>query len=212
MTYDTEQSVRNGQYLYELSVDVKNNGVLSALSWKLDFDLPSDAASLDCGLEVDCSVSGSTVTVTNKSSNGLISAGGGTSFDMSFMTSVPNYVLQNIYVSGVIDNYSQLAGLTVDLSQGDFTKNKNVYTWPVTFTVSNNHGYDIEMWRLVIPWSSSRQTVSSMPSTVTYTTDSTQLIISGKTGLGHGEVFSFTAHLTSTDRKWVTTAVVEGIK
>lgn len=211
MTYETNRLAQNGKYLYDLVVNVKNAGAMSTISWKLDFDLPSDTTAINCATVVSCSSAGSTVTVTNTPTNGSISAGGSTSFALSFTTSTPNYVLQNIYTSGVLNDFSLLSGLTTSLSQGSFTKNKNVYTWPVTFTVVNNHGSNVVAWRVIVPWDPSRQTVASMPSTVTYTTNASQLIISGKTGLTQGATVSFTAYLTSTVRKWVPTATVEGI-
>lgn len=203
LSYTKSVSPSGQNWTYTMSpMTVKNNGTLSTLTWQVTFDLPSDATGFSC-TNANCSQNGVTVTATNTGSNGTIAPSSSTNFSCTFTTADPIYTLQNVTVSGTLELvYETMSGLTVGYTTGTRTKTANWYYWPYTFTVTNNSGNNLRAWRVTASWNSTSNAVSSMDSTVNYTTSATQLTITSKTGLNNGSNFQFNATLGSTRRTW----------
>lgn len=203
LTYTKSVSASGSDWVYTMSpMTVKNNGTLATLTWQVKFDIPTGATQFSC-TNANCTQSGVTVTAVNTGTNGSIAAGSSTNFSCTFKTNISNYSLQNIYVSGtLVLVYQTMAGLTMGRSIGTRTKSGKWYYWPYTITVYNSSGYAIRGWRITASWSSTTNVVSSMASTVNYTTSATQLTITSKTGMNNGTTFPFAATLGSTNMNW----------
>ncbi len=190
---------------YSITFTVKNNGTSTIGSWQVGFDMPTGSTSLSCSASVTCSSTGMSVTAYSTATNKTINAGGQTSFTLSFIAPVQNAVLQNLSVSGLYANtYQTITGLTMTATAGTRTKAGKWYYWPYTIVVTNNSTVDVSAWRITASWSTT-ETVKTMPTTVNYTTSSTQLTITSKTGVVKGNTFQFVPTLGSTKATWVLT-------
>jgi hypothetical protein len=199
----TQTSVQSGSnWIITTSVTIKDNsGTRTASAWESTFDLPSGYSSLSCS-NATCSQANNVNTAVNTGTNGTINPGGTVTYSFSFTYSQPSYKFTAITVSGtIVPIYQTISGLTVTAVAGTRVKNKNVYQWPYTITVTNNSGQDLAGWEILIPWAASNNVVS-MPVTVNYTTTSTQLTITSKQAINNGTSFQFLPTLGSTNSGW----------
>lgn len=203
VTYSVVYGTQGQNITYAITMVVKNNGATATESWSVLFDLPSAGwSNFGCASSVNCSTNGNRATIVSGSGNGTISSGGQTSFTFNFRSPVDQYQLQNINVSAVTQVvYQNISGLTYNRTIGTRTKKGKNYSWPYTFTVSNNSGQAITRWRIQATWGSS-ETVAAMASTVDYVAAVPQLTILSKTGMNNGTNFVFTATLSSTNKNW----------
>lgn len=203
VTY-TKATTGAGPYTYTFNPTViKNNGVTSITAWQVTFNLPPGMTALTCPATVVCTQNATTVTITNGAANGTIASGGTTSFSFSFSSTAANYTLQNVNISATFSAaFQTVSGLTVTTSEGTRTKSGKNYYWPVTITVNNNSGQSMSAWQVIVPWNSTKDFVSSMPSGVTYTTNTTQLIITSTAALANGASYQFIPTIGSTNSAW----------
>lgn len=203
MTYTTSTGSQGSKIVYTETITIKYNGTATITAWQLMFDMPSDFTQFSCASTVSCSTSGVTATIVNGSGNGTINPGGTVTFTVNFTSYTAGYILQNIHVSGTLAlTYQTMSGLTMSVSAGTRTKSGKWYYWPYTFTVTNNTGQFLRGWRIQASWSSSTNAVSSMGSTVSYTTSTTQLTILSMAGISTGTSFQFNGTLGSTRSTW----------
>ncbi len=211
LSYDKTVTQIGQNWLYTIDVTVKNtSGTRTISAWQSSFSLPNGYTNLSCS-SANCSTASNTLTATDTGGNGTITPNNTTTFTYSFQSSQSNYVFSSLSISGtVVPIYQTVAGLSATDTVGNQSKNKNVYTWPYTITVTNNSGEDLAGWRLLIPWTSSNS-VDSIPTSVNYVETATELQIMSKQPISNGTSFQFTANLSSTDRNWVMTGyTVEG--
>lgn len=205
-TVTTVGSLKN----YSIPITVRNNGPTSVTAWQIKFDLPSDFTNRTCPGTVTCTMASTTLTIVNGSGNGTIASGATRTFTISFRTATADYTLQNVYVSGTyIAGFQTISGLTVSVSQGTRTRVGSVYQWPVTFTVTNSSAFTLSAWQITVPWTTARSVVS-MPAGVSYTTNSTQLLITSTQPIDPGDTYIFTPTLGSTSQNWTVTATIKG--
>ncbi len=210
LTYTKTITTVGGLKNYSVPMTIKNNGPTSVTAWQIKVDLPADTTIYTCPTSVTCTKAGRTLTIVNGSGNGTIAKGATRSFTMSFRTTITDYTLQNVYVSGTyISGFQTITGLTVGVAQGTRTKVGSVFRWPVTFTVTNNSGFTLSAWQITVPWSTARSVIS-MPAGVTYTTNATQLLITSTQPINTSTNYVFTATLGSTSGNWTVTATVKG--
>ncbi|NCU37587.1 hypothetical protein EOL96_00790 [Candidatus Saccharibacteria bacterium] len=208
MTYTPTVTQTGQKWAHSISMVVTNTGTLDVESWQVKVDIPADQSQLSCPATVSCSVVGTTLRVANGTTNGTIIGGDSLTIVWSYVTALDAYILQNVFVSGVRpSNFAPISGLTASYTQGSRTKSANIYSWPVTFTVTNNSGQNITAWQLSQDWSTA-ESVGTMPITVTYVASPPTLVITSTTGVNNGSNFQFTATLRSTNRNWAPTGIV----
>lgn len=204
LTYTRTVTQVGASWQYDISATIKNTSSTRSLSaWQATFSLPADYSNVVCA-NANCSQANGINTAVNTGTNGSIAASGSVNFSFSFQSAQQNYVFPALTVSGtLVPIYQPVSGLTATNTTGTRTQSGSWYTWPFTFTVTNNSGQDLAGWRLLIPWDTTTNQVSSMPSTVDYVESSTQLTIMSKQALVNGTSFQFTANLSSTDPNYV---------
>jgi uncharacterized protein affecting Mg2+/Co2+ transport len=202
LSYTRSVAPSGSNWRYTYSVTVKNTSSTRTISaWQATFSLPSGYSSVNC-TNAGCSQASNVNTAVNTGTNGTINPNGTVTFTFAFTAAQQNYRFSDISVSGtVVPIYQTVTGLTVSVSAGTRVKNKNIYTWPYTITVTNNSGQDLAGWRLLIPWTNS-ESVDSIPATVNYVATATQLQITSKQGISNGANFQFIASLSSTNSGW----------
>lgn len=202
-TYAKTESAQGANTLYTFSpVTIINNGVTGITAWQLKFDVPADTTQLTCQATVTCTRSVNTVTVVNGTGNGTIAAGGTTTFTMSFVSATAKHVLQNVYISGTFaSTYQAIAGLTIGPVKGTATRKGATWTYPYTFTVTNNSGQNLSAWQAVCTWSA-RPTTSTISTTVNYVTSSTNITFSSKTALNTGSNIVFNGTFVINNSTW----------
>lgn len=211
LSYTKSVAAQGQVWTYTVSVTVKNDsGSRTVSAWQTTFDLPSDYSNNSC-TNATCSVAGTTITAVNTGTNGTIGPGGSVTYSFTFRSASQTYLFGNITVSGtLVPVYQTVSGLSMTAVAGTRTKSGNKYTWPYTITVTNNSGQNLVGWRITANWSST-ETVASMPTTVNYTTTTTQIIITSKSALNTGNNFVFNPSFTSTNASWALTGyIVEG--
>ena len=204
VTYDRTVVPQGQVFTHTLNpITITNYGTAGVTAWQFKFDLPSGFSNLAC-TNATCTTSGNTVTMVNTGTNGTINPSGSVTVSLSFRTSLTQYTLQNVFISGTpVLTYQTMSGLTVSRTIGTRTKSGKWYAWPYTFTVTNNTGQTISAWRITANWSTTTNQVNSMDATVNYTTSATQLTITRIASLANGQNFVFNASLGSTDINWV---------
>lgn len=208
MTYTKTTAPQSGSTLYTQNVTIRNNGSNGVTSWQVKFDVPAGTTNLSCSAAVTCSLVGTTVTINSTATNGTINPASTATFVVSFLTSPTNYTLQNVIVSGVpAPIYRTITGLTVTQTAGKRTKVGAVFQRPYTFTVTNSSGQAVTSWRITANWSSTTNSIVSMPTTVNYTTSATQIVITSKTSVANGSNFQFVGTLGSTTANWVLSGI-----
>ncbi len=213
MTYNKTATQAGSTWTYSLSpVTIKNNGVTSITAWQVVFDIPSDAPMPTCASTVLCTKSGTKVTVKNGAGNGTLTAGGSTTFSLSFTTATAAYTLQNVVISATYDTaFQTIAGLSVTISNTG-SKVKGIWTWTPTITVTNNSGQSLSGWQVTVtPWSTSYSVASTMPSGLSFTTSSTQLVFTSTNTIANGTSYQFTPTIkTGSISNWNPSASVKG--
>jgi hypothetical protein len=145
--------------------------------------------------------------------NGTINPGGSVTVSLSFRTSLTQYTLQDVNISGTYAPvYQTMSGLTVSRSVGARTKSGSWYRWPYTFTITNNTGQTLQGWRITAtPWNTTTNRVNSITATVNYVSGASSLTMTRSGTFTTGTNYVFTANLESTDINWALTAYpVEG--
>lgn len=211
VSYTRTVTPSGSNWLYTIGVTIKNNGTRSLSAWRSAFSLPTGAASISC-TNATCTQASSINTAVNTGTNGTVAAGGTVAYTLSFTSALQNYHFTSIDTSGTLTPiYSAVTGLTVSASAGTRTKSGKWYTWPYTFTVTNNSGQNLAGWRILAPWSTTSNQVASMPATVNYVESASQLTILSTQAIANGTNFQFTANLSSTSQTYTLTGyTVEG--
>jgi hypothetical protein len=202
----SQSSAPSGQnYLITTSVTIKNNsGTQGVTAWNSTFDLPSGYSNLNCS-NATCSQTSNVNTAVNTGTNGLISPGGTATYTFVFKYSLPSFKFTTITISGTLAPiYQTMAGLTMSAVAGSGSTKQGVTTVPYTITVSNNTGQNLSAWRIIADWSST-ETVATMPTTVNYTTTTTNITITSKSAINTGTNFVFSPSFSSTNSGWVLT-------
>lgn len=195
MSYTVSKTPSGGLIIYNITATVKNIGAGSTSRWQVKFDLPSGFSQFSCANTVTCTTSGTTVTVNSGTSNSSIPAGGSTTFTFTFRTSVQNYQLQNLYVIGIESVFHSIGGLTVSAQRisGSILSFSHTYR----FTVTNNTGQPVKMWRISgKPWSSSND-VTSMDSRVHWIDTTSEVLIIDTDPIANGTSMTFDAQFSS---------------
>lgn len=211
-TYTKTETANGSNTNYSLSVTIKNTGVTSVTAWQYKFDVPSNVTSVTCQSTVTCTKSGVTETVKNGTGNGTIAAGASTSaFTITFTSATAKYVLQNNYVSGTYSTtYATVAGLTVGYVAGTRTKSGSTYTYPYTFTVTNNTAQTLG-WKAVCTWSSN-PTTKTVDTTVSYTAATANITFTYKTSIAALTNFTFNGTFKRTSSTWkISACTITGI-
>jgi hypothetical protein len=202
VSYDRIVTAAGPRWLYAIAVTIKNNGTHDTTAWQSSFSLPADAADVSC-TDADCSQANDTNTALNTGSNGGITAGGTEAYSLSFTSATQDYTFTAIDISGTLANtYADISGLSVSASAGTRTQAGQWYTWPYTFTVTNNSGQDLDGWRIRTPWDTGTNQVATMPASVDYLETANQLIILSTQSIANGASFQFTADLSSTSHAY----------
>jgi hypothetical protein len=196
--------------IYAIAVTITNNGTRAVTAWQSDFSLPADYSALTC-TNSTCSQTATTNTAVNTANNGTINAGGTLIYNFTFTTADQNYLFTSLAISGTpIIIYGTVSGLSVTVSAGSRSKQGRTYTFPYTFTVTNNSGQALAGWRFLAPWSTTENVVS-MDTTVDYTTSTSQLTILSKQSIQTGTSFQFTGSISSTNSGYTLTGyTIEG--
>ncbi len=200
ISYTKSIASQGQKWQYTIDVTVTNNGTASVTSWQSTFSLPADYSNVSCS-SASCSQAGN---VNTASGSNTIAAGAYTTYTLVFRSSDPAYLFTSIGVSGTQGaQYQTYSGLTVNAVAGTRTKKGKTYSWPYTFTVTNNSGQNLSGWRIVVPWNTSASSVSNMPATVNYVENPTQLTIYSTQALNNGSNFQFVATFSSSNQNWV---------
>jgi len=201
--YYTKTETPNGSNTnYSLSMRVTNKGITGVTAWRVKFDVPSNVGSVTCQNTVTCTKSGSTVTLVNKTTNRNIAAGASTAnFSITFTSATPRYTLQNVYTSGTYSTtYAAVTGLTVGYVRGTVTSNGSTYTYPYTFTVTNNTAQTLG-WRAVCTWTNN-PTTKTVSNTVTFTAATANITFTHITAVNSLSNFVFTGTFTRNSSTW----------
>ena len=212
ISYTSAVIAKAGKWQFTLSpFKVINQGPADVSSWQVSFTVPAGATNLSC-TGANCSLSGTTITITNTTGAGTILAGSSHDISVVFRLAQNAYVLQNIAVSGTEEPiFRTMAGLTVATTAGTRVKQGNKYTTPFTFTITNNSGQNLSAVRLRIPWDTATNTVISMPAGLSYYVADSELIMVRSTALNSGQSATYTVSLSSTSQTWtISSATVEG--
>lgn len=211
MTYTKTQSGTT-PFTYTIAMTLKNNFTSNTTVWQVDLTVPADASTITCPATVTCTLTGTKLTVLSNT-NGAITRNGGTlAVSFSFKTATTAYTFQSVNTyANYAASYATIAGLTVNTSVGARTGASGAYTWPVTFTITNNSAKPLIAWRVVMaPWAST-YVVSGLPTGVT-STGTTTRTFTGANEIGKGMVYQFTwSANTKTNGTWaITSATITG--
>ncbi len=211
-TYNESSTVQGTSTAYTFNpVTITDRGIINMSAWQLQFDVPSDATQLTCDTTVVCTQNANTVTVTNGSTNGNIVAGGSATFTFSFASATPGYVLQNVYISGTYSSsYQTISGLTVGYTAGASSSKGANYTYPYSFTVTNNTGLNLGGWQAVCTWASAPSNFN-IGTTVNYVTTANSITFSSTAALANAGSFTFTGSFGIKSSTWaITGCTVQG--
>lgn len=211
MTY-TKTQTGSAPYTYTTAMTLKNNATKNTTVWQIDLTVPTDISAVTCPATVFCTLAGTKLTILSNT-NGAITRNGGTlAVSFSFQTATNAYTFQSVDTyANYAASYATIAGLTVNTSVGARTGVSGAYTWPVTFTITNNSLRPLIAWRVVMrPWAST-YVVSGLPTGVT-STGTTTRTFTGSNELAKGAVYQFTwSANTKTNGTWaITSAVITG--
>lgn len=195
LSYTTVQTPAGNRIIYNITATVKNIGAGSVSRWQVKFDLPTDFNQFSCANTVTCTTSGATVTVNSGTTNSTIAAGATRQFTFTFRSAVPNYQLQNLYVIGVESTFQTISGLTVSATRTAGSVLSRTHTY--RFTVTNNSGQTVKMWRLSAGGWTTANNVNSMDARVHWIDTDTALIIIDTDPLANGTSFVFSGQVTS---------------
>ena len=212
LSYSTAVVAKAGKWRFTMSpFKITNSGQADVSAWSVSFSVPAGASNVSCTGAV-CSLSGTTMTVTNTTSNGVILAGGSIDVSVVFRLAQTSYVLQDIVVSGTEQPIFQTyGGLTATVTAGATVKKANKYVTPFAITMTNASGADFSAVRVRIPWNSATNKVTTMPAGLGYFVSGSELIIVRPAGLLNGQSATYTVSLSSTSRAWtITTMTIEG--
>jgi len=212
LTYTKTVTPSGSNWLYTINATVKNTSSTRTISaWQATFTLPGGYSSITC-TNATCSQASNVNTAVNTGTNGTINTNSTATFTFTFISSQQNYIFTSIGVSGtIVPIYQTVSGLTVSASAGTRTKSGKWYTWPYTITVTNASGQNLAGWRVLIPWNTTSNQVSSMPATVNYVETATQLQITSTQPINNGANFQFVPQLSSTNSSWTMSGyTVEG--
>ena len=201
-SYTKTETANGSNTNYSLSMRVTNKGVTGVTAWQVKFDVPSGVGTVTCQNTVTCTKSGVTVTLVNKTANRNIAAGAATAnFTITFTSATARYTLQNMYTSGTYaTTYAAIAGLTVGYVRGTVTNVGATYTYPYTFTVTNNTAQTLG-WRAVCTWTNNPTTKTVSP-TVTFTAAAAQITFTYITSVPSLTNFVFTGTFTRNSSTW----------
>lgn len=210
VTYTKTFTNVSGRIRYNIGFTVRNNGPVSVTAWQILFDLPSDYGTFTCATSVICSTAGLTETITNGSGNGTIAKNGTRTFTIRFLTDIPDYTLQNVYVSGTyIAGFQTITGLTVTRVQGTRTKVGSVYQWPITYTITNTSGFNLSAWQISVPWTTARSVIY-LPPDVTYAVTGSTLLITSTAPINDGDTYVVSGIFGSTSASWTIGGTIKG--
>lgn len=212
VTYQKTVTNVSGGYQYSISpMTVTNDGASSVTAWQVIFNLPTDFTNLVCNTSINCSVSGTVLTITSGSTNGLITAGGNQVSDFSFNSNLSTYTLQDVNVSGTVNVGYQVIGGFTTLFQVTNTKTRGKWL-DITYhvTVTNSSGSSISSWRITTPWNSTNNAVRSLDAPYTYVVGTNILTINGASSVVNGQNLQFNTVLSTKLTGWSPTPTLEG--
>jgi hypothetical protein len=211
VSYTKSVAPAGQNWAHSTTVTIKNNGTKATTAWQSTFSLPAGYSNMSC-TSATCSQANNTNTAVNTVGNGAIAAGSTLNYTFTFRSASQTYRFSTIGISGTLAvTYAPVSGLNVSYTTGTRTKAGKWYTWPYTFTVTNNSGQNLAGWRIQAPWSTTNNQVASMPATVNYVEATTQLTIMSTQAINNGASFQFTANLSSTSATYSMTGhTVEG--
>ncbi|HSX32505.1 MAG TPA: cellulose binding domain-containing protein [Candidatus Saccharimonadales bacterium] len=203
VSYDKDVSAVGQNWEYAIAVTIKNNGGADTTSWQSTFSLPEDYSNISC-TDASCTQPNDVLTAVNTGANGTIPANGTLNYSFTFTSAEQNYRFTSLGVSGTLaPTYAPVTGLTVLAHAGTRTQLGQWYTRPYTFTVTNASGSNLDGWRITIPWDTATNQIASMPATVNYVEEATQLSIFSTQAISNGTDFQFTADLSSMSSAYV---------
>lgn len=188
-------------------ITITNNGGTAVTAWQFVFTLPSGFTNLVC-TGATCTQNGQVITMVNSGTNGTINPGASVTVSLTYRTSLQQYTLQDVSISGTLAlTFQTVSGLTVSRTVGARVKSGQWYRWPYTFTVTNNSGQTIRAWRIVgTPWNATTNRVNSMTATVNYISGASALTMDRTSNMNTGTNYVFSTNLESTDINWALTA------
>jgi len=195
INYTTTKTPSGSLIIYNITATVKNIGAGSVSRWQVKFDLPGDYSQFSCAAGVSCTTSGATVTVNSGTGNSTLAAGASTTFSFTFRSAVQNYQLQNLYVIGVESSFHTIGGLTVVATRtaGSILSFSSTYR----FTITNNSGQTVKMWRITSGGWSNANNITSMDARVQWIDTGTSLIMIGTQPVANGSTFIYSAQMSS---------------
>ncbi len=208
VTYNRSVAPAGSSWTHTLNpITITNNGGTAVTAWQFVFTLPSGFTNLVC-TSATCTPSGQVITMVNSGTNGTINPGASITVSLTYRTTLQQYTLQNVNISGTLAlTFQTMSGLTVSRTVGAQTKSGQWFRWPYTFTVTNNSGQTIRAWRITgTPWNTTSNRVNSITATVNYISGASALTMDRTSTMATGTNYVFSANLESTDQNWALTA------
>lgn len=208
VTYSRSVAPAGQNWTHTLNpITITNLGGTAVTAWQFVFTLPAGYSNLAC-TNATCTANGQIITMVNSGTNGTINPGGSVTVSLTYRTSLQQYTLEDVSISGTLAlTFQTMAGLTVSRTVGARTKSGQWYRWPYTFTVTNATGQTLRAWRITgTPWNTTTNRVNSITATVNYVSGASSLVMDRTATFTTGTNYVFTANLESTDINWALTA------
>lgn len=204
ISYQQTSNFQGGRWRYEVSpLTIINHGPADVSGWQVQFDLPPGSSNISCPGGATCSLSGQTVTIVNGGSNGFIAAGSSIDILVRYRTSVPDYVLQNIVISGTEEPvFAEYSGLGVTTIAGPQTKKGTRWRTTYTFTVTNLSGQSYSTIRMRTPWNNVQTSIRTLPATLDYIDQGTEVLLIDTSGIANGAIKVYSVEFQSTNQAW----------
>lgn len=165
----------DGIYYYDYDIVLTYTGEEVTTGWEIYIQIPFDSEITECYNASSCVVEGETLTITNDSTNGILSPNNtSTTLSFKFKTSNPDYIF-NVLGTNFLTEYN-----ATELDITNDSNNLNLYTietsnklltilydWGTTkeylFTVNNITDTTIQSWtaKIYIPNSYTINTISN---------------------------------------------------
>ena len=198
---------------YTMSVTVSNIGTLASTGWEIIITLPATISGLSCW-NVLCSLSGTTLTMTNMSYNGSIAPGASTDFGMSFKSknSAINFDTYDIEGDSGLesdDQYIVISGLNASFTPSGSWNSGGNHIKQYNVQVTNTTGARIKAWKIFLNWNSTSNSVVAIWN-ATYVAEPTVLKLSNGGQLDSGSTASFGMQLGVPTSSWNPTFIIKG--
>ena len=213
LTYSITYGTSGGRTVYNITATVTNIGTENITSWQAGFDIPTDYSNQGCGTTVICTFNPTYVSASSTGTSNTIAPGASRQFTVTFRSSDPSFMLNNLYVAGVVQvTYGPIAGLSISSSLGAASKQGSNWSRNVTFTVTNNSGATVTDWQAYIePWAATDYSITNVPATVNYVSNPPQLVFVSTQSIANNSTFQFTVRITRKGSAWTPTSqTIEG--